>query len=88
MRSFSKSLPANRPVYEYFGFEVGKIAVKVRGLVGIEALRGNFKERLSDWNLRTYFNICSLLNSFINRVSRLSAPPEGVLTLQPHESNN
>ena len=50
MRSFGKSLPENRPIYEYFGFDAEIIAKKVKGLVeevwltGVEALRGNFRE--------------------------------------------
>ncbi|KAI0103371.1 putative dihydroxy-acetone synthase [Nemania sp. FL0031] len=50
MNSFGKSLPENLPIYQFFNFDAGKIAAKVKLLVeetrdaGIESLRGNFRE--------------------------------------------
>lgn len=50
MNSFGKSLPANTEIYNFFHFDGDKIAAKVKAFVeevrviGIEALRGNFRE--------------------------------------------
>lgn len=49
MGSFGKSLPG-KDAYEYFGFEAGAIAERVKGLVeevrreGVECLRGEFRD--------------------------------------------